>query len=81
MPLKLAAAHSEDRCEHCWTRAVSAQPNGQCERAVGISRRCSTSLSPMHTIHHRASVRPHHPPWTLAPHIPLLHIEAEGAGR
>lgn len=81
MPPDQIAAHSEDRCGHCWTRAVSAEPNGHCGHAVRISRWRSTNLSPpMHTIHHRASVRPHDSSPTLALKISKLHIVAEGAG-
>jgi hypothetical protein len=80
MPPDQAAAHSEDRCGRCRTRAVSAEPNGHCGRAVRISRRCSTNLSPMRAMHQRAAIQPHDSQWTLAPHIFLLHVVAEGAG-
>jgi hypothetical protein len=77
MPPDPTAARSEDRCRHCRTRAVSVQPNSQCGRAVRVPRRRSTNLSPMHTIHHRASVRPYGPTWTLALQISLLHTDVE----
>jgi hypothetical protein len=75
------AAHPEDRCGHCRTRADSAEPNGYCGRAVRISRWRSTNLSKsMHSIHHRASVRHYDSSLTLAPKISKLHVVAEGAG-
>jgi hypothetical protein len=80
MPPDLAATRSQDRCGHRRIKVVSAQLNGHCGRAVHLSRRCSTNLSPMHAIHQSASVRPHDPPWTPAPHISLLYVVAEGTG-
>jgi hypothetical protein len=79
MPPDQTAAHSDDRCRYCQTLTVSAQPNGQCDR-VRISLRRSTKLSSIRAIRHRLGGRPHDPPWTLAPHIFLLHVVAEGAG-
>jgi hypothetical protein len=81
MPPDLTAAHSDGRCRLLWTRAIGAEPNGQCGRAVRTSRRRSENPSlSMHAIHNRAGVRPHDRPRTLAPHIFMLHIVAEGAG-
>jgi hypothetical protein len=80
MPPDLIAAHSDGRCRLHRTRAVGAEPSGPCGRAPRTSRRRSTNLPlSMHAIHHRASVRPHNPPRTLAPQIFMLHV-AEGAG-
>jgi hypothetical protein len=80
MPTDLTAAHSAGRCRLHRTRAIGAEPNGQCGRAVRTSRRRSENPSlSMHAIHHRASVRPHNRLRTLAPHISMLHV-AEGAG-
>jgi hypothetical protein len=81
MPPELTAAHSDGRCRLHRTRAIGAEPNGRYGRAPRTSRRRSEdpSLS-MHAIHHRASVRPHDRPRTLAPHISRLHVVAEGAG-
>jgi hypothetical protein len=81
MPPDLIAAHSESRCRLYRVRVVAAEPNGQCGRALRISRRRSRNLSlSMHAIHHRASVRPHDAPRTLAPQIFMLHVVAKGAG-
>jgi hypothetical protein len=81
MPPDLATAHSDGRCRPYRPRAIGAGPNDQCHRALRISRRLSTNLSlSMHAIHHRSSVPPHDPPWTVAPHISMLHVVAEGAG-
>jgi hypothetical protein len=80
MPPDLTAAHSDGRCRFFRTRAVNAELNGHCGRALRISRWPSTNLPlSMHAIHHRASVRPHHPLRTLAPQISMLHVVAEGA--
>jgi hypothetical protein len=68
MPPDLTAAHSYGRCRLHRPRAIGAEPKSQCGRAVRTSRRRSgnPSLS-VHAIHHRASVRPHDRPGTLAP--------------
>ena len=39
MPADPTAAHSDDRSRLCLTLTASAQPNGECGRAVRISRR------------------------------------------
>ena len=79
MPPDLTAAHSNGRCSLHRTRAIGAEPHGQC--AVRISRQRSTSLSlSLHAFHRHASVQPHNPPPTLALQIFMLHVVAEGAG-
>jgi hypothetical protein len=81
MPPDLIAAHSDGRCRLHRTWAIGAEPNGQYGRAVRTSRRQSENPSlSTHAIHHRASVRPHDRPLTLAPHISMLHVVAEGVG-
>ncbi len=79
MPPDPIAAHSDGRCGHCLTLTASTQPNGRCDR-VRISLRRSTKLSPIRAIRHRAGGRPHDRTRTLAPHIFLLHVVAEGGG-
>jgi hypothetical protein len=81
MPPYLTAAHSDGRCRLHRTRAIGAEPNGQCGRAARTSRRRSENPSlSLHAIYHRASVRPQDRPRTLAPQIFMLHVVAEGAG-
>jgi hypothetical protein len=80
MPPHPTAAHSDGHCRLYRTRAVSAESNCQFTRAVRIARRRSTNLwLSLHTVHHRAGLRPHDPPQTLAPQISMLHVVAEGA--
>ena len=81
MPPDQTAAHSEDRCRHCRTRVVSAEPLGHYAQAVRISQQRSTNPPPpLRAIHHRASSRPHDSSRTLAPKTSKLHVVAEGAG-
>jgi hypothetical protein len=81
MPPDLTAAHSDGSYRLHRTRAVSAEPNGQCGRAVHISRQRSMNFAlSMHAIYHRASVRLHDSPRTLAQRFSRLHVVAEGAG-
>jgi len=79
MPPELAVAHSGDRRGHCRTRAFGVRFDGHCGRAVRMARRCTKSPSLIHTIHHRASVRPDDSPRTLALRIPPLRVAAGGA--
>jgi hypothetical protein len=81
MPPDRTAAHSDDRCRHCRTQAVSGEPHGNYARAVRISRWRRTNPSlPMHASHHSESVQPYDSSRTLASKISMLHVVAEGVG-
>jgi hypothetical protein len=77
MPPDLAAALSQDRRRHRRIRVVSATQWPLWPRSWPIPAVQHTPFA-LHAVHQ--SVRPHDPPRILAPHIPLLHVVAEGAG-
>ena len=78
MPRDQTAAHSDDPCRNCRTRAVSAEPHSHYAR---ISRlRTTNPWPPTRASYHRARVRIRGASRTVAPAFSKLHDVAEGVG-
>jgi hypothetical protein len=78
MPRDQTAAHSDNPCRNCRTRAVSAKPHGHYARVSPLRR--TNPSPPTRVSHHRARVRPHDASRSIAKRFYKLHVVAEGVG-